>query len=198
MTRRCGSAGVVLAAALAVAPVWGAGKQELAKIRGWVDPAQFIELAGGPDAVKVEISIGAPLLKVFCAGLEDELKNVTCGLESIGAIVVALHGDAVSRASRLMTSTEEVLRGRGWERLAMVRDEESEVRVLTLGDEKTIQGLVVMVLDRDEGELVFANVAGLVDLEALQRIGAQLDLPGLEHLEHGPAGKTTEDKEEQE
>ena len=42
-----------------------------------------------------------------------------------------------------------------------------EVSVLILTDEESIDGLVVMVLNRDDVELVFTNIAGVIDLNAL-------------------------------
>jgi hypothetical protein len=41
----------------------------------------------------------------------------------------------------------------------------------------------VLVMDADEGQLVFANIAGELDLEAIGQLGEHLDFPGLQDLE---------------
>ena len=43
-------------------------------------------------------------------------------------------------------------------------------------------GLVVLVSGQD-GELVFANIAGDIDLAAIAKLGPRLDIPGLELLD---------------
>jgi hypothetical protein len=40
-----------------------------------------------------------------------------------------------------------------------------------------------MVIDMEEGEMVFANIAGKLDLAAIQSIGDSLEIPGLEDLD---------------
>ena len=55
--------------------------------------------------------------------------------------------------------------------------------MLVLSDGEVIQGLTVMVIDMEEGELVFANIAGTLDLAAIQEIGDGLGIPGIEDLD---------------
>ena len=58
--------------------------------------------------------------------------------------------------------------------------------MLALSDGEAIQGLVVMVVDRSEeggAELVFANIAGAIDLAAIQQIGEGFNVPGLDGLD---------------
>jgi len=168
---------------LMLQPAASATENELRNVPGYVDNSTFIDLAGGPEAVRVEVSIHPSLLKLICASLEPDLQEVACGLKSLGAVILDLSRGAVEEARELVAATERDLRGKGWVRMAMVKEQDSEVRVLILNDEKMISGLVVMVIDYDERELVFANVAGELDLEAMQEIGEKLDIPGLEDLE---------------
>lgn len=174
-------AGVALCC-LMLQPAASAAGNELRNVPGYVDNSVFVELAGGPEAVRVEVSIHPSLLKLVCASLEPDLQEVACGLKSLGAVILDLSRGAVGEARDLVAATERDLLRKGWVRMAMIKEQDSEVRVLILNDEKTISGLVVMVLDYDERELVFANVAGVLDLEAMQRIGEKLDIPGLEDL----------------
>lgn len=150
--------------------------------RGFVDPSAFIDIVGD-DAVTVEVSLGGALLKVL-TGFDPELKKLAGGLESIRAIVLS-PGDAAhaARIRALIASTQEQLKKKGWQRLARVQDSDAEVQVLALSDAETILGLVVMIVDHEEGEVVFANIAGKLDLAAIAAIGEGLDLPGLDRLE---------------
>lgn len=155
-----------------------------AEVKGFVDKTAFVELAGGEDAVRVEVAIHKSLIGMFCAGLDADLKRIACGLDSIDAVVLDVRGDdRQQRAIEVIRKTEKTLKGRGWERVALVREEDSEVHVLILNDEDAIEGLVVMVMEKNDGELVFVNIAGLIDLEAIQRIAGEWNIPGLEDLD---------------
>jgi hypothetical protein len=121
-------------------------------------------------------------------GVDPELKRLAGGLQSIRALVLDLGtGDVATGARKTMQRFEATLNGRGWQRLAFVQEESSEVRILALSDGEKIQGLVVMVVERgaESSELVFANIAGTLDLAALQSIGEKLDVPGLDDLNLG-------------
>ena len=118
--------------------------------------------------------------------------QLVTGLQSIQAVILDLSagGDAeklddglVDRARHLASATDKSLRGKGWERIARVRDDGADIKVLVLNDDEVISGLVVMILDRDEGQLVFANICGTLDLAAIQAIGEGFDIPGLEQIE---------------
>lgn len=190
---RWGALGLA-AALLALSPV-SAAPAKPSPGEGFVDSSVFLELAGD-DAVLVEVSIPGPLIKALTK-IDPELHQLAGGLDSIQAVVVSLSGPGVdddrdedsgpipellSKARRVVVEQEKRLLARGWERLARVRDPESEVRILVLNDEEIIRGLVVMVIDKDEGQVVFVNIAGELDLGALEAIGEQFDIPGLEEL----------------
>ncbi len=165
---------VALAPALALA---GSGKRS----PGFVDGTEFIDIAGD-ESVTVEVSIQGALLKAL-TGIDPELAKLAGGLESIHAVILQLDDkDVAKRVADMMRQTERGLLKRNWERLAIVKDHGSEVRVLVLNDEETIQGLVVMVADTEEDQMVFANISGVIDLAAISRLGESLDIPGLDKL----------------
>ena len=160
-----------------------AEKKSLDKVPGYVDGAAFVELAGD-DAVTVEVSIHGGLLKML-ASVDPELEELVGGLESIHAVILEMEDDeTATRIRDLMRQTERQLMSKGWERLARVRDDEAEVKVLILNDEEAILGLVVMVAG-DENEFVFANIAGTLNLAAIAKLGESLDIPGLDELGNG-------------
>lgn len=172
------------AALLTVAPAAAAA------VPGCVDSKDFLEIAGD-EAVSVEVSLGGPLLRILTKG-NPELSEQAGGLESIQAVILDLSGDVeldeidpalVDRARELIASTQTRLKRGGWQRLARVRDGAEEVQVLVLSDDEVIQGLVVMVLDRNEGQMIFANLCGVLDLAAIQAIGEEINIPGLDELD---------------
>jgi hypothetical protein len=155
-----------------------------AKHMGFVDSAPFVEIAG-EDAVTIEIDLSGALLQTI-GKIDEDLHELIGGLESIHAVVLQLNGSGRSEsARRAIIDIENDLKARSWQRIAMVREEDGEVRVLTLADGDAIQGLVVMIIDLDEGELVFANIAGTLDLAAIQSLGDGLGIPGIDDLEIG-------------
>jgi hypothetical protein len=170
-------AGVVLALAVASSPLLAAGKGP-----GYVDPTTFIRIAGD-DAVQVQVSISEAMLRIV-TGSSPELKEIAGGLKSIEAVVLDLSGRGVAENVReALLDAESNLRKKGWERLVLVRDEDGEVRVLVLPAGDRINGLVVLVLDPSDGTMVFANIAGSIDLAKLAEIGESFGVPGLEDVD---------------
>jgi hypothetical protein len=184
VTRRFGRA-LVACGALALASLSTAAAEPA---RGLVDGTELLALAG-EDALTVEISLHGALLRALTK-FDPELHAAIGGLESIHAVVFELDEmGSDERARRLsalverMAGTEKGLRAKGWERMVRVKEQGSDVRVLVLNDEEVVRGLVVMAVDRADGRVVFTNIAGTIDLGALERLGQSLDVPGLEKLE---------------
>ena len=44
-------------------------------------------------------------------------------------------------------------------------------------------GLVVLVVNQDDQQVIFANVAGVLDLAAIEKLGEELDIPGFDELD---------------
>ena len=177
-------AGAWLAIVLACAPLYAAGRPE-PHVAGFVDGTKLAELAGD-DAVSVEITLGSALLKPLLRA-DPELRALAEGIESIYAVVLEVDNPAV--ADEIVERIHGIERGlveSGWQRVARVKDRAEEIKVLVLTeDEETFGGLVVTVIDRSgEGaEIVFANIAGRIDLAAIERISERFDVPGLGDLE---------------
>jgi hypothetical protein len=156
---------------------------------GFVDGAALID-ALGDDQVLVEVTLGPTLLKPLF-GADPDLREMAGGLESIYALIVDLSDPAVAkRAEAEVRAMEKRLIAKGWERIARVRDDGARILILVRmadGDDERLSGLTVMVIDTgdDEPVLVFANIAGDIDLAALETLGDELDLPGLSGIKLG-------------
>ena len=154
---------------------------------GFVDGAKLIDIVGD-DAVMVEVSLPRAMLKMV-AGSSSGLDNQFGGLESIYALIVDLSdADAAGRARAEVREIERRLIDDGWARIARIKETDAEIKVLVLmHDEEMIEGLVVMIFSVEDNEpvLVFANIAGVIDMKALEDLGEELDLPGLDELDFG-------------
>ncbi len=169
----------VLCAVLAAAPVWAQAK-DYSKVRGFVDKELFTDLVGEDD-VQIEVWLPGSLLQIVKA-VDPELGDLVEGLELAQALVVETEDEETARRlAERFRATETSLLRKNWIRLAKVKDGSEQVSVLILNDEETIRGLTVMVID--SGDFVFANVAGIIDLAAIQRLGEQMDIPGLDQLD---------------
>jgi hypothetical protein len=173
----------VLTGVLAVSTALALGPA-VADVPGYVDGAAFVELAD-PDGTLVEISLPGKILKPFCGVLkkQDPDLEIACGLEWIGAIVLEYDepSENLGKAKRLVIDMEERLLDRGWERLARVQEGDEIVRVLMLVNDEIVSGLVVLVVD--DSEIVFANVAGDIDMNQLGALAEKMGVPGLEDIE---------------
>ena len=170
---------LLLAGLLAAAP---AGAGDRSRPPGYVDGSALIARAG-EDALTVEISLHGALLRAITRA-DAELEKMAGGLESINAVILDL--DQVASKEKVLQVVADIqsdLRSKGWERLARMKEGSSVINVMLLNDEETIQGLVVLVVDQEEGQIIFANVAGKLDLAAIERLGKELDIPGLDDLD---------------
>jgi hypothetical protein len=157
---------------------------DITRLPGYVDGTVFVELAD-PDGTLVEISLPGKILNPFCGVLQkqDPDLEVVCGLEWIGAVVLEYDEPSpnLEKARQLVLETEERLQNRGWERLARIQERGEMVRVLMLVNDDVVSGLVVLVVE--ENEIVFANVAGHIDMNQLGALAEKMELPGLEEIE---------------
>lgn len=170
----------LLLVTLAVSPAWA--QKDYSKIRGFVDKDDFTGLVGDED-VQIEVWLPGSLLQLVTA-VDPELGDLVAGLELAQAVVVETEDSAkAAKLAERVRATESSLLKRGWVRLAKIKDGSEHVSVLILNDETSISGLTVMVSDAGPGgSFVFANVAGRIDLAAIQRLGEQMDIPGLDQI----------------
>ena len=151
---------------------------------GYVDGSIFLEFAGEDDEL-IEISLEGPLLKVLGKAFtqqDPDLARLVGQLDSINAVVIESGGDKdMSRAFDLIKKLTRGLEERGWERLARIREKDSRIIDMALHDGAVIQGLTVLVVEGD-GELVFANIAGRIDLAQIGKLGANFGFPGLDAI----------------
>jgi hypothetical protein len=193
MTRR---APLLVLLLLGLAPAQAAD-DALERLAGYVDAAPFAALADDATT-KIEITLPRAMLALVGAA-DPELRSVVNGLELIHAVVLELDDETpAARLDRLATTLDSTGAGlvrKGWQRLASITEPRgATVQVLMLQSGEQIRGLVVLLVDRAERTAVFANIAGLIDLAGLQRMGEHLEIPGLDAIpQRGPAGEKRAD-----
>lgn len=188
--------GLALVSAAASVPAFAAQDSDLRRHPGFVDGSEFGKLAG-EDSELVEVNLGPSLLRAIARGADDdpEAKSVLSGLLGVNAYIVGLDHDAAreDRAAKMIKEVAQRLEASGWERLVRVREKSESVNVFVRNGERTLDGLVVLSFDRDDSQVVFANLVGSIDLARLGDLRGTLDVPGLDAVEE-PAKKGTSDK----
>jgi hypothetical protein len=153
---------------------------------GYVDPEPFLDL-GGDEDLALEISLSGALLKMISGGLagaDPDLAETVAGLRSIHAVILDLDTpEKRIKGSDLIRNAEKSLRKGRWDRVARVKDDEGRVSVWILSSEERVDGVTVLIHSQEDGEVVFVNIDGTIDLSRLKALGEKLDIPGLEGLQ---------------
>jgi hypothetical protein len=152
---------------------------------GYVDGAMFRALVDDNQDV-VEVNLDGPILEALAKSKsekrdEGEAQDLFAKLKSIHAVIGTVKGPA-SEALALVKKTDQKLAASGWQRIARITDATSSVTVLTHTVGDRIDGLVALIFDSEDKELVFANLAGEIDITRLGEIGERLDVPGLDRV----------------
>lgn len=171
---------LILLVAIGLAPALAADAWK--EHPGYVDLDRFVALAGGDEALTLEVNITGALLTIV-AKSDTDLGRLVRDVKGVRAVAVEIDDDTRGKRVReFVRRSERELTERGWSRLATVREDCEEVSVLTRDDGDLIAGVTVLVVDLCGGEAIFTNIAGFVDLELLLEFGGD-KIPGLDRLE---------------
>jgi len=164
---------------------------------GYVDGSMFRELVDDTKEV-VEINLDGAILQALAnsktrkKGDEDstdaedakdakDTQDLFAKLKSIHAVIGTVKGPAAA-AQALVQKTDQRLVASGWQRITRISDASSTISVLTHTVSGRIDGLVALIFDSDDKELVFANLAGEIDITKLGEIGERFNVPGLDQV----------------
>lgn len=182
---------VATAAAAAPAPAESAAPAPAAAptpapTAGYVDGSAFRALIDESKDV-VEVNLDGPILQAIAAkkkGSDDDgkdTKDLFGKLKSIHAVIGTVKSSA-STPMAMIQQLDQKLAASGWQRITRIKDEDSWVSVLTHVTDNQIDGLVAIIYDTSDKELVFANLVGQIDLTRLGEIGERLNVPGLDQV----------------
>jgi uncharacterized protein DUF4252 len=152
---------------------------------GYVDGSMFRELVDETKDV-VEVNLDGAILQALAKSKSEDhddgdAKDLFAKLKSIHAVIGTVKGSAAD-ALALVKKTDQKLFASGWQRVTRISDATSTVTVLTHTAAGHIDGLVALIFDSDDKELVFANLAGEIDVTKLGEIGERLNVPGLDQV----------------
>jgi hypothetical protein len=154
---------------------------------GYVDGAAFRALID-ENAGIVEVNLEGAILQALANSKDhdhdDDSKDLFAKLKSIHAVIGTVKGSA-SAALAVVQQTDQKLVAMGWQRVTRIKDESSTISVLTHTVGDRVDGLVALIFDSDDKELVFANLAGEIDVTRLGEIGDRLNVPGLDQVVPG-------------
>jgi hypothetical protein len=144
----------------------------------------FAKLIGTEPSV--EINLGAMMLGLLSSATENEeqgISNILSSLDSIRVTVFNIENsknikslkDEINNLAKLKTTA-------GFEKLAVIKEDDSLVYVLAKMDKKNFTNLSVFALD-DEDELVLIDIQGTILLSQLgdlmDHFNVDLDINGL-------------------
>ncbi len=152
---------------------------------GYVDETMFRALIDENQEV-VEVNLEGAILQALAKGGgdghdADDSKDIFAKLKSIHAVIGKVKGPA-DAAMSLVQKTDQKLVSAGWQRVTRISDATSKISVLTHTVAGKVDGLVVLIFDSAEKELVFANLAGEIDITQLGEIGERFNVPGLDQV----------------
>jgi len=162
-----------------------AGAETPTAAGGYVDGSMFRALVDDSQDV-VEVNLDGAILQALAKRKNEDhddgdAKELFAKLKSIHAVIGTVKGPA-AEALALVKKTDQKLVASGWQRVTRISDATSTVTVLTHTVADHIDGLVALIFDTDDKELVFANLAGEIDVTKLGEIGERLNVPGLDQV----------------
>lgn len=133
-----------------------------------------------------EVFLESNILKMVAAVTEDEEPELSAMLNGLELIKVNVFKVSDKNESGIRNKIDEVdkkLSAQKWERIVRSKGGDESVNVyLKTAGKSDIHGLVVTTLDKN-GEAVFVNIVGTIDLKKIGKLGAKFDIPSLGNLD---------------
>lgn len=160
---------------------------------GYVELGQFKPTDG---CQFVEVNLHAPLLKLaalFVDKDEPDAAALIRSLEHVRVNVVGYNEGTQAETTDRVKAIRRDLDAQGWQRMVTVQEggKAQDVAIyLKMGENETIAGLVVTVMDSGEHQAVVVNVVGNIKPEQIAAIGKSLHIDPLSKLaiNGGPKG----------
>lgn len=160
-----------------------AQKNDYTKYAGYIEFGDLTPYEDGGEIT--EVLIEEHLLRMVAkvtAKEEPDLSEVIKGIKLIKVHTFEVTEDNYEALRTKINSINESVVGDNWDRIVRTRSSREMVNVFirTTGEE-LIEGLVVTIVEK-QGEAVFVNIVGDIDLETISRLGDRFDIPGIDEL----------------
>jgi hypothetical protein len=136
----------------------------------------------------VEVNIKSNLIAMVAAitkKSEPEVTQVIEGLKQIRVNVLGLTKENRDDMKKRISGIRETLDKSGWERIVTAIEKDQDVGIfLKTKDAKTVEGVCVTVIDKDQ--VVLVNVVGNIQPEKLAVVGERFDVEPLKHIPARP------------
>lgn len=134
---------------------------------------------------KIEVTLRGSLLKMAAAMADEEKDDVGPLLSKLqGIFVRGYELDGLGeRVTSIMREYNNTLQSRGWETMARVREDGDQVYVLVAGGEDILEGMMVMVMNHEDNEVIFVNIQGVIDPSQISRLGRGLNIDAMEGIQ---------------
>ena len=160
---------------------------------GYVDGSQFVDLID-EDGDLIEISMDRKLLKLFSGRaikrMDSDIGTILSNLVAMNAVIGDVSENREEARSELDSIRKKVERD-GWDRFVRVRENGDEYAAyihINDKDDEIVDGLLVIGFHNNEEdeegkeELLFVNIAGVIDMERIALLGERFNVPGLDDL----------------
>ncbi len=152
---------------------------------GYVDIGQFKPADG---CQFVEVNLHAPLLKLaalFVDKDEPDAAALIRSLEHVRVNVVGYNEKTQTDTTDKVKAVRRDLEAQGWERMVIAQEggKAQDVAIyVKMGDNDSIAGLVVTVMDSGKHEAVIVNIVGNIKPEQVAAVGKGLHIDPLAKL----------------
>ncbi|MCK5086622.1 MAG: DUF4252 domain-containing protein [Melioribacteraceae bacterium] len=172
-----------------------AQKGDYSKYAGYVDFGNLSAFETGEEVT--EVLIEEHLLRMvakLAIKEEPELSSVLDGIKLIKVHSFEISEENFTKLSDKTKKIENELMNKGWDRIVRVKSKDELVNVFikTVNEDK-IEGLVVTTVEK-QGEAVFVNIVGDIDLETISKLSDKFDIPNLHGLDNHKEEKDEDKK----
>lgn len=135
-----------------------------------------------PEVVSVDINLTGAMLRLVGAAVfeeEPELSGLVNQLESLRVLIAPAEDVDLERLTRGIGQGVAHLEALGWQRVVKVREEGEQVHIYVKEVGGEIGGLTILAVDASD-EVVLVNLAGVIDVEQIGKIGRAFDVGSVE------------------
>jgi len=146
--------------------------------------------------LKTEVLLEDKLLKMAAKvtdGREADLSDIINGLKLISVRVYDVAASDNAGYQAKIKDMDASLKSNNWDRIVMTRDNGDYANVYIKTKGELVVGLVVVALDgadtNSEGEIVYVNIVGDIDLAKIGKLSSRFDIPNLDKVNQRDGGR---------